>query len=96
MFLIITNQMAIMSMQTDYNTQLVRGLLLSYGLAVATHLIIIMFSRLVIRDRSDQNYAIDRFSIIYANCGSMGIPNRCSPIASRVRLTGGYRCPATL
>lgn len=74
LLMVVNPMLAIMSMQTDYNPQLVRGLLLSYGLAIATHIIIIVFSRLVIRDRLDQNYAIDRFSMIYANCGFMGIP----------------------
>ncbi|MCD7884187.1 MAG: AEC family transporter [Lachnospiraceae bacterium] len=95
------------ALQTDYSPDLVRGLLISYALAVLTHLIMIPVSTLLIRKparkagagrvlssgnarecstsvpgspdassckKADDNCAVERFAVIYSNCGFIGIP----------------------
>lgn len=103
LLLVVNPIVAITALQTDYSPDLVRGLLISYALAVLTHLIMIPVSTLLIRKpsagqllssentqntaSSDQekpgglshqtaydNCAVERFAVIYSNCGFIGIP----------------------
>lgn len=61
--------------QTEYNSHLVKGLLISFILAIIAHVIAIFVAQLAIRkDPKNANYAIERFASIYSNCGFIGIP----------------------
>lgn len=61
------------SYMTEFNTELLTGLAISTGLAIVAHLVLIGSAMLLVRKKSD-NYQVERFSMIYANCGFMGIP----------------------
>ena len=61
------------SYQMDFEPHLLRGLLIAIGLAVAAHVIMILFSRIAVK-RGVPNEQIERFAIIYSNCAFMGIP----------------------
>ena len=74
LLMIISPVLAVLCLQTDYSASLVRGLLLSYVLAILTHLGMIVLSTVLIRKTGNTDYSIDRFSAIYSNCGFMGIP----------------------
>lgn len=74
LLMVVNPALAIASLQTDYDPALVSGLLLSYVLAVLTHLVMILFSTIMIRRTGNEEYSIERFAAIYANCGFMGIP----------------------
>lgn len=63
-----------MSYQTDYSADMLKGLAISFGLSIATHLLFIFGSNMLIRKNKCPEYIIERFSIIYTNCGFMGIP----------------------
>lgn len=60
------------SYQTEYDPSLLTGLLISIGLAAIAHLVLILFSRIVVR--KGENKEIERFAISYSNCAFMGIP----------------------
>ena len=61
------------SYQMDFDPQLLTGLFIAAGLAVAAHLILIAFSRIAVR-KGRPNEEIERFAVIYSNCGFLGIP----------------------
>ncbi|MBZ4667767.1 MAG: putative rane protein [Defluviitaleaceae bacterium] len=50
------------------------GILLAIGLAALFHMIAIIVSSLLIKEREDVGYRIERMGVIYSNCGFMGIP----------------------
>ncbi len=61
------------SYQMEFNTTLLLGLATATGLAVIAHLALIVASKIAVR-KGRQSFEIERFAIIYANCGFMGIP----------------------
>jgi predicted permease len=63
------------SYQREFDATLLSGLLISLGLALITHLFAILLSYLVLRKKKHEaDIAIERFAIIYSNCGFIGIP----------------------
>jgi Predicted permeases len=72
--LLLVNPMVILiSYQRKFEATLLSGLLISLGLALATHLVAILVSIILLRKKSS-DLAIERFSVIYSNCGFIGIP----------------------
>lgn len=71
---VISPVLAVLCLQTDYSASLVRGLLLSFVLAILTHLGMMLLSTVLIRKTGNPDYSIDRYSSMYSNCGFMGIP----------------------
>jgi len=63
-----------MSYQTNYKSELVRNLLLTFALSVGSMAILIAAAYIFIRKKEDRETEIERFSAIYSNCGFMGIP----------------------
>lgn len=63
-----------MSYQTDYSYDMLIGMGMALILSVATHIIFILVSMIIIRKKPNSEYIIERFSLIYTNCGFMGIP----------------------
>lgn len=73
--LTVVNPMVIlMAYQTDFNKELLSGLLLTFVLSAASFVFAIAVSYLVIRDKKGRETDIERFSSIYSNCAFMGIP----------------------
>jgi predicted permease len=63
------------SYQREFKASLLTGLLISLVLAAGTHLFGIIFSMLVLRKKKHEaDIAIERFAVIYSNCGFIGIP----------------------
>lgn len=63
-----------MSYQTsEYNSELLNGLLWSFLLSAISFAVTILLAQFVIK-KDTPDKAIERFSIIYSNCGFMGIP----------------------
>jgi malate permease and related proteins len=74
--LMLVNPLVIfVSYQKDFQATLLSGLLISLVLAVATHLFSIILAAFVLPKRGDnKDIAIERFAMIYSNCGFIGIP----------------------
>ena len=63
-----------MSYQTELRPELVRNLLITFGLSAASIGIMALVTYLLIRPKPERKTEIERFSSIYSNCGFMGIP----------------------
>ena len=75
LLLMVINPCLILSVyQTDYDSRLVKGLLISFAAAIAAHLIGILIARIFISEKYGENYVIERFGAVYSNCGFIGIP----------------------
>lgn len=64
----------LMAYQTDYKPQLVKNLLIAFGLSILSYIILIVVAYLLIPQKDGRETQIERFSAIYSNCGFMGIP----------------------
>lgn len=73
LLMVVIPALIIHSYQRDYNTELATGLLLSFALAIISHLVGISISYICIR-RKTKNAEIERFAAIYSNCAFMAIP----------------------
>ena len=65
---------AFISFQVELSAELISGMLAALLLSVVSHILLILLSMIVIRKKEGTEYAIERFSLIYTNCGFMGIP----------------------
>ncbi len=74
LLLVVNPIVTFMAMQADYEPELVTGLLISFALAIATHLLMIPVANLLIKKEGNSDCAIERFAVIYSNCGFFGIP----------------------
>lgn len=74
--LMLVNPLVIfVSYQRKFEATLLRGLLISLLLALVTHIIAILVSMLVLRKKNhEEDIAIERFAVVYSNCGFIGIP----------------------
>lgn len=62
------------SFQQEYSKKLLIGLFVTVGLSVIGFILYIIFARIILRKKDDANSMVERFSVIYTNCGFMGIP----------------------
>lgn len=69
--------------QTDYDPHLVEGLLISFFIATAAHIIAIVIAHFLVREKNNPDFAIDRFAAVYSNCGFIGIPLVNSVLGAR-------------
>lgn len=74
LLLLVTPILIFNSYQREFTSELLMGLILSFGLAAATHLFGILVSYIFLRGRNNKDLSIERFSAIYSNCGFIGIP----------------------
>lgn len=71
---VINPLLIISTYQTDYDPSLIRGLLIAFVLAAAAHGILILTANLFIRGKDNPELEVERFAVVYSNCGFMGIP----------------------
>jgi predicted permease len=63
------------SYQRKFEATLLTGLLISLALALVTHIFGILITYVILRKRNHEaDIAIERFAVIYSNCGFIGIP----------------------
>lgn len=74
--LLLVNPLVIfISYQREFKASLLTGLLISFVLALITHIVSILISMLIVRGKKhNKDLAIERFAVIYSNCGFIGIP----------------------
>ena len=73
--LMLVNPLLIfVSYQRDFSSELLNGLLISFVLAIVTHIVGIIVAHLLLKGNKDHDIPIERFSVIYSNCGFIGIP----------------------
>lgn len=71
---VVNPAMIFMSYQTDYRSELVEGLLLSFVLSAGAFAVMTVAAYILVRHKPGRETEIERFSAIYSNCGFMGIP----------------------
>ncbi len=71
---IVTPSVIFMSFQTDYEPEKLKFLLLALIMSLSVYIISIPLSMLLIRKKNGHMAALERLSIVYPNCGFMGIP----------------------
>jgi len=71
---IVNPLLIFLAYQTDFRLDLLEGLMWTAIMAALTYIVFILFSQLIIRNKESRETAIERFSIIYSNCGFMGTP----------------------
>lgn len=75
LLLMVVNPCLILTVyQTEYDSELVRGLLLAFAAAIVTHIIGILVTTFLIRPRGGEDHSIERYNAMYSNCGFIGIP----------------------
>ncbi len=74
--LMLVNPLVIfISYQREFEETLLTGLMLSLVLALITHIFGIILSMVVLRKKNHEaDISIERFAVIYSNCGFIGIP----------------------
>jgi len=74
--LLLVNPIVIfVSYQREFDATLLKGLLISLVLGIATHVMGIVVSILFLHKKKEKsNIEIERFAVIYSNCGFIGIP----------------------
>ncbi len=73
--MLINPILIIVSYQRKFEAALLKGLLISLILAIITHMIAILIAQLMIRGKKHKSdLVIERFAVIYTNCGFIGIP----------------------
>lgn len=71
---IVNPLLIFLAYQTDFRVDLLEGLMWTAIMAIITYITFILISQIIIRDKNGRETAIERFSIIYSNCGFMGTP----------------------
>lgn len=71
---IVNPLLIFLAYQTDFNTELLEGLAWTALMAVILYVVFILLSHLLLKDKEKREAAIERFSVIYSNCGFMGTP----------------------
>ncbi len=76
LLLMVVNPLLILTVyqDTDYDPDMVRGLLLAFNAAFIAHILGIIVSTALIRPSSGPDCSIERFNSMYSNCGFIGIP----------------------
>ncbi len=71
---LVTPSLIFMSYQTEFSPELVTGLLWAFFLSAVTYIITIPLAYSIVRKKGQREVSIERFSLIFTNCGFMGIP----------------------
>jgi malate permease and related proteins len=74
LLMLVNPLLILVSYQMDFSSKLLYGLLISFFLAIITHILGIFISYVILRGKENPDVVIERFSSIYSNCGFMGIP----------------------
>lgn len=75
LLLMVINPVVIIdAFQIEYSPHLLQGVLLSLLLGFLSHFIGIGLAHILIPEKNNRDYNVERFSCVYSNCGFMGIP----------------------
>jgi len=76
LLLLVVNPCLILTVyqETEYDPELIRGLLLAFAAAALCHVIGIIITSVLIRPQDRPDCSIERYSAMYSNCGFIGIP----------------------
>ena len=70
----VTPCVIIKSFIREFDVSALKNLLLSFLIAILSHIGFILISRIIIRDKDASNQVVLQFGTIFSNCGFMSIP----------------------
>jgi predicted permease len=73
LILVVNPCVIIVAFQIPFEIKMLHGFLFAIAIAIFTHVIGIVLENIFVRGK-DERSRIDKFAIIYSNCGFMGIP----------------------
>ena len=62
------------SFQKEFDSELASGLLMSFAMAVTAHIVFILLSLMFRHEKRGEDYAVERYAVVYSNCAFLGIP----------------------
>lgn len=62
------------SFQTDYDASLLKNMGILFVLAVLSFIISIVLGHLILREKPGYDLAVEKFAMVYNNCGFIGLP----------------------
>ncbi len=71
---IVCPMLIFMSFQMDYDAELLKKMIIVFGLAVISFMISIILANVILREKEGYDNAVERFGVIFTNCGFIGIP----------------------
>lgn len=71
---IVCPMLVFMSFQMEYDAELLKKMLVVFGLAMFSFVISIILANLLLREKEGYDNAVERFGAIFTNCGFVGIP----------------------
>jgi predicted permease len=74
LLLIVNPILVFLSYQQEFDFKLLTGLLVAMVMTAVALTLMILLSQVLIRKKGNSEYAIERLSAAYGNCGFMGIP----------------------
>lgn len=72
--MIVTPCVIIKSFIREFDTSVLKSLLLSFLIAVLSHIGFILLAHLLIKDKDKAREKVLRFGVVFSNCGYMSIP----------------------
>lgn len=61
-------------LKQQFETQLLKGLLIAFLLAIISHVIALIIGQFLVKNPNSDKQDIEKISIVFTNCGFMGIP----------------------
>ncbi len=74
LMMVVTPCVLIKSYSKDFEPELAIGLLKCLVFSLAIHIVAIILANIIIKKKQDYRYRIERFLVVYSNCGFMAIP----------------------
>ncbi|MEJ8735571.1 MULTISPECIES: AEC family transporter [Mediterraneibacter] len=74
LLLVVNPCVMITAFQTEYDPKLIHGLLLAFLAAAVSHILAVFAANLLVPAKNNPDYCIERYSVVYSNCGFIGIP----------------------
>ena len=72
--LVVNPLLIFTSFQMDYDTSLLKNMIILFVLAVFSFDLSIVLDHFLLREKEGYDLAVEKFSVIYNNCGFIGIP----------------------
>ncbi|MBQ7793140.1 MAG: AEC family transporter [Clostridia bacterium] len=71
---VVSPSLIFMSFQLEYDAQRLISLLFALAMSATVFIVSILLSNLLIRKKEGCDSGVERFAVVYSNCGYMGIP----------------------
>ena len=72
--LIVTPCVIIKSFVREFNTSVLKNLIISFLIAFVAHIVFILLAKIMLRDKNKARERVLQFGAIFSNCGFMSIP----------------------